>query len=117
MKNCTILDACYGGKMKTELTTEQSQHLIELGVPKEKARCELPIGDGEYVFRLTDLLEILESMKDGDFTIKHWKDGEQDIWTCEIDGCVYSYSYSYELIDVLYKQTVRAIELGHLKFD
>lgn len=57
--------------MKTELTTEQSQHLIKLGVPFNKASIcysTASIGNGvkgitkteqKYIFRLTDLLKIL----------------------------------------------------------
>lgn len=51
--------------MKTELTTEQSAHLIELGVPKEMASEVENGGAGNevdkyiYTFTLTDLLEIL----------------------------------------------------------
>lgn len=104
--------------MKTELTKEQSQHLIELGVPKEKAsRRHIDLTLAEYrTFTLADLLEILESMEEGDFTIIHWKDGGQDVWTGEIDDCVHLYSYSDELIEVLYEHTVCAIKYGYLKF-
>lgn len=47
--------------MKIELTKEQSEHLIELGVPKEKANAKISYGFLGYdpIFRLTDLLEIL----------------------------------------------------------
>lgn len=115
--------------MKTELTTEQSNHLIELGVPKELASSSTYVESGKFVagielppvetpiFKLDDLLEILESMKDCDFTIKHWKDGEQDVWTCEIEERVNSHSYSHELIDALYELTVWCLKEQHLKFD
>ena len=58
--------------MKTELTKEQSQHLIDLGVPKEKASGVVitipPTENGirrrtrgiqQSIFKFTDLLEIL----------------------------------------------------------
>lgn len=51
--------------MKTELTTKQSQHLIELGVPEEFASlCEQAFDDGyrkNPIFTLDDLLAILPS--------------------------------------------------------
>lgn len=108
--------------MKTELTTEQSQHLIEFGVPDEKASlCEQAFDDGyrkNPIFTLTDVLEILESMKDCDFIIKHWKEDGQDVWTGEIvEECVNWYSHSDELIDVLYELTVGAIKYKYLKFE
>lgn len=52
--------------MKTELTTTQSQHLIELGVPKTNATILGPLykredglWDNHILFSCTDLLEIL----------------------------------------------------------
>ena len=51
--------------MKTELTTEQSNHLIELGIPEEWASfCEQAFDDGyrkNPIFSLDDLLAILPS--------------------------------------------------------
>ena len=51
--------------MKTELTTEQSNHLIELGIPEEWASfCEQAFEDGyrkNPIFNLYDLLGILPS--------------------------------------------------------
>lgn len=46
--------------VKTELTREQSQHLIDLGVPKEKASSVEQIPDYDNpIFTLTDLLDLL----------------------------------------------------------
>lgn len=44
--------------MKTALTTEQTQHLLELGVPKERASIKEDMY-GPALFKLTDILEIL----------------------------------------------------------
>lgn len=58
--------------MKTKLTTEQSNHLVELGIPKEWASLILPtnsyevdgiiaVTTGEPIFNLYDLLAIIPS--------------------------------------------------------
>ena len=49
--------------MKTELTTEQSKHLIGLGAPDEKA--SLCGYRKNPIFKLADLLEILPKKIDG----------------------------------------------------
>lgn len=111
--------------MKTELTTEQSQHLIELGVPKAKANEVIfnPNNDDyDFVFKLTDLLEILPKEIDGlnDITIQHTLHG----WHCgyghcaEYNGFFLATQYCKdELIDSLYELLCWCIENGHLKFD
>lgn len=54
-----VLDGVIFMKMKTRLTREESQHLFDLGVPKEKAS-EVIFNpnnrDYDFVFSLTDLL-------------------------------------------------------------
>lgn len=112
--------------MKTELTTKQSQHLIELGVPKEKAsdKWYFAAVDCYYpIFNLTDLLEILPKeleedeityrfrMEDyfGGWLVGHYNKGIpyylDKVFTAE------------ELIDALYELVIWCIENGHLKFD
>ena len=109
--------------MKTKLTTEQSKHLIELGVPEEKAtRVEFY---GAYktnpIFTLTDLLDILPKEiepKNGNACL------EIQMFN---DTCCVSYEYTGhggckayfdadELIDALYELVVWCIENSHLKF-
>lgn len=117
-----------GETMKTTLTKEQSQHLIDLGVPKEKASDSWhfkPVDVYYPIFTLSDLLEILPP----------------EIWNFDIEGnmqfsMVYengkwnvSYTEEYyerhkccigyskeELVDALYELCVWTIENGYLKF-
>lgn len=111
--------------MKTELTKEQSAHLIKLGVPKIKATCEIPIGDGEYVFRLTDLLEILPKEIESKYGLTPititfggiCKGEGVDKWFAYYDDVIETLENCAEdLIDALYELTVWAIKNGHLKF-
>ena len=115
MKNCTILDACCGGKMKTELTTEQSQHLIELGVPE----CFASHIDyrKNSIFTLENLLKILPKEIEGYGTriIKY-----NPIWGMEMafyDRADMVPCKAEELIDALYELTVWCLKKQHLKFD
>lgn len=120
--------------MKTKLTKEQSQALIDLGVPEKMASDEL-VEDLEQayddkprpkIFTLTDLLEILPKYIDcevegtnyaADFIcfwnnrFLHYEAGyyRYDMWDK-------SHRCTDELIDALYKLTVWCIENGHLKF-
>ena len=100
--------------MKTQLTKEQSIHLIDLGVPKEKARCELPIGDGEYVFSLTDLLEILPKETKAKYSLTPivitfggvYKGEGIDEWFAYYDDITETQEIcAPELIDALYELT------------
>lgn len=117
--------------MKTQLTKEQSQHLIELGVPEEKASAlgklykrEDDIWDYHRLFRLTDLLEILPNkisynhdncflmiIRDvyGIYSVGYAFD--------TFEGCDFCYNCEFggELIDALYKLTIWCIENKHLK--
>lgn len=94
--------------MKTELTVGESRLLIALGAPKEKARCERPIGDGEYVFSLADLLEILPKVlyKEGlayAYNLELcWRE-EDNVWRVVYDAIGDSMGYftGEELIDAL----------------
>ena len=112
--------------MKTELTKEQSQHLIDLGVPKEKASEFEPFDkqdDGVFIFTLTDLLKILpkeiktedniyrQTMLWGGFSyFVGYRIHDTDRWLFQI--CL-----TKELIDALYELTIWCIENGYLKFD
>lgn len=121
--------------MKTELTKEQSQHLIDLGVPEKMASCELVesmeqvYGDKPRIkiFTQTDLLEMLPKYIDcevegtkyaADFVFfwnnrfLHYEAGYDlfDMWDK-------SHRCTDELIDALYELTVWCIANGYLKFD
>lgn len=113
--------------MKTELTTEQSLHLIELGVPKEKAS-ELQEWEddlskwthrGDPIFTLTDLLEILP---------KEIKIENKEYRLITEFSSQYTFAFYYrgntpslgrqlneEFIDALYELTVWCIKNKHLK--
>lgn len=106
--------------MKAKLIPEESQHLIDLGVPKEKASLILPtdsyeiedisIINGVPIFKLEDFLngEILPKeieTKDGDVCLDIQMMNE----TCCVSyeyifsgGCI-AYYEEKELIDALYK--------------
>lgn len=119
--------------MKNQLTKQQSQHLLELGVPREKMtqlvehKGLIPIV--ERTFRLTDLLEILpkeikpnKGWQKADYyelVITHTKEDEWDVnyysWNCE--EFLSNIPETHELIDALYELTVWCLENGHLKFD
>ena len=113
--------------MKNQLTKEQSQHLIDLGVPKEKASDKISYGFLGYdpIFRLTDLLAILPK------EIAHSKFymiGNGEEW--EVGYCHYNGEELYpssdldfkafktkeELIDSLYELCVFCLKNGYLKF-
>lgn len=103
--------------MKTELTTEQSQHLIDLGVPKEKASeigyelsgkslggVELPPVEVP-VFTLPDLLEILPNTidkKTAHRAIQSY-DGYHYAFYCYAYGRIGNLNTAKELIDSLYQ--------------
>lgn len=106
--------------MKTTLTKSQSERLISLGVPKEKAHDTIARFDDDDtcvlyhypIFRLTDLLEILPKEIEID-------EGCKDTLVIDfIDGSVYA-QYTFqsrtrqeadELIDSLYKLCVFCLE-------
>lgn len=106
--------------MKTELTTEQSQHLIDLGVPKNKATEVIfnpNNNDYDFVFSLTDFLngEIIPKFINdndgyGDMELVMTYSGSYDwdknkkAWWTYYDGCTPTeLYYDDELIDSLYK--------------
>lgn len=123
--------------MKTQLTKEQSQQLIDLGVPKEKASAKEIIKPGEFVardnlgntitripettpiFRFTDLLEILPKEIERDYItytlcISYGCDipgSNHDTWFAyydELDDL--EPAYAEELIDVLYELCIKCLE-------
>lgn len=101
--------------MKTELTTEQSQHLIELGVPKEKASIKKideirivnnnEVYDWSYKFKLTDILEILpKEMENGKYVLMIEFNGQYTFaYYYRINEKLLGYKRNKELIDVLYE--------------
>lgn len=99
--------------MKTELTTEQSQHLLDLGVPKEKASIW---NKDKTIFKLQDFLngEILPKEIDDEET-EWWMElsikysAPQQKWfvayhALNEDGVSFA-RHSEELIDALYQMT------------
>lgn len=113
--------------MKTQLTKEQSKHLIELGVPANKAYTwylgNNPAIRNDHIFNLTDLLKILPK----DIIVKN-NNYKAYLEICAL-GEVYTAGYmryefdSYlnwledkELIDVLYKLIIDLIDKEYLNF-
>lgn len=91
--------------MKTELTKEESQHLLDLGVPKEKASDTLSEGDGYFattnyypIFKLKDFLngEILPKTIKGDRWELHLNIHMSD------EGYIVSYKYNFGNCDCIY---------------
>lgn len=97
--------------MKTKLTKEESQHLIDLGVPKEKASDKISYGFAGYysIFRIEDFLneeilpkeievngEIAELCFDWNSKAKRWCAAYS--WMCE----EYE-AWEEELIDAFYQ--------------
>lgn len=119
--------------MKTTLTKEQSQHLIDLGIPKAKAsdieEYSDPISQwthrGAPIFKLEDFLngEILpkEIMLDKEHGLDFGWDFYANKWVaqyCDEDYlCLYEKAqyYAEELIDALYELTVWCIKNKYLK--
>lgn len=102
--------------MKEELTSEQSQHLIELGVPAEKATSIEQVPDYDNpIFRLTDLLEILQKYKkiNKPLTIKY--DVCEEKWSVSYAGLARKYR-AEELIDALYQLAVQCVNGGFLEY-
>lgn len=111
--------------MKTQLTKEQSLHLIELGVLKEKASDEswtsytpACVGFRYPIFTLTDILEILpkeivyQELKyqiriewDDEWYADYVEDGYNSVITAK----------SEELIDALYELCVWCLENKYIK--
>ena len=105
--------------MKTRLTTVESQHLIDLGVPKEKASGEIieSIHQQEYneprpkIFKLEDFLngEILpieiETYKICPFSMESWFVEGTSLWDVQYVGMQESFIQDKELINALYQLT------------
>lgn len=112
--------------MKTELTTKESQHLIDLGVPKEKASLILPIEsyeiedieiiNGTPIFQLEDFLngEMLPKVMYQEglayaYNLELcWRE-ESKSWRVVYDaiGSSIGYFVAPELIDALYQLACR----------
>lgn len=71
--------------MKTQLTKEQSQHLIELGVIQHHGECTL--------VRLLEIFpkEIEINNKEATLSMQFIDDG----WSCQYDGLVWKGAISY----------------------
>ena len=109
--------------MKRRLSKEQTQHLIDLGIAKEKATGKIEIQNGnitdfEYRFTTDDLLETLsKSIQSEDFEDKQYRlriENTSKGWSAcyaDTDGIPELYEWdSYyertELIDALYEVIV-----------
>ena len=102
--------------MKTELDKEQSQHLIDLGVSKEKASGIIKVFDEDGTLLYTLPIFKLEDLLNGE-VLPNTIDGNRAHRTIQTyDGYHYAfYSYDYgrisnlneaeELIDSLYQLT------------
>ena len=103
--------------MKTELTFEESQKLIELGISKEYTTPIRTIERRYWGFRFTDLLYILpkEPLADYCLQITNWRN---DIWyvgyTMQDEDPLIMYNCG-ELIDGLYKLVIWCIEHGYIE--
>ena len=103
--------------MKTNLTKEESAHLIELGVPKEKAsRRHIELTLEEYrVFDLTDLLDILPKEIGSHSCISIDWNFITEKWDVDYD-CTQGSGYgAKELIDALYELLCWVITNKYLK--
>lgn len=116
--------------MKTQLTKEQSKHLIDLGVNEDMAtyfdnEYDWSINDYPRYFTLIDLLEILPKEIKGEEVNNEYKEALLSIdymdkgWNCAYNGLVYKggISYNKKLIDALYELTVWCLENSYLTFD
>lgn len=113
--------------MKTVLTREQSDKLLELGVPADKAGITLhnvQFTHTTYIFTLTDLLQILPN----NIRVEN-NDYRAYLEISAVEDNLYYVSYEYvefggaveiknasELIDALYELLLWVIEEGYLKF-
>lgn len=115
--------------MKTLLNRKQTKHLIDLGVPEDKATYfddDWDLNKYPRYFTLTDLLEILPNkisynydscflmiIRDvyGNYSVGYAFETFEGPTFC--NGC----EFGGELIDALYALTVWCIENGHLKFE
>lgn len=117
--------------MKRRLSKEQTQHLIDLGIAKEKAtgRVEVQngnISDFEYRFTTDDLLELLpESIQSEDFEDKQYHPRIEIIpkgWSvcyADTEGIPElldwnSYHQREDLVDALYELLCWVIENNYL---
>lgn len=116
--------------MKTTLTKEQSDHLFELGVPRDKAKGAVAtrcMGESSYsdAFNIDDLLTIIPNeidasnfymigVADGyDVGYSHYKNGELYSMDDELDTIMF---HSEHLIDALYELVVWLIKIHILEF-
>lgn len=113
--------------MKTTLTKTQSERLIKLGVPKEKASIKYieeirivkshEVYDWAWQFTLTDLLEMLPKEIENRFCINIDWNFLTETWGVDYDYTEGSFHSAKELIDSLYKLCVWTIENKYLKFE
>lgn len=132
--------------MKTQLTKEQSKHLIELGVPKWRVQeikpLDVSLKDWIPNITLTDLLEILpkeikapvfyDDLEEPEYYTKYriaFEWDSNDFGQIEpqyhafykeiafVPGGYLAKFSSDELIDALYELTVWCAENSYLKFD
>lgn len=114
--------------MKTTLTKEQSNKLLELGVPANKAYTwylgNNPEAMNDHVFNLTDILEILPKYIEENEVFNEDKKAViimsyfDDTWNCTYGVLLHKDGFKCkpELIDALYELLLFVIEEGYLKF-
>lgn len=112
--------------MKTQLTIEQSNKLLQLGVPTEKASIPLEYIEvalpNTFIFTLTDLLDTLpkeiinEENQRNNFYLNFGYIRNEWVVTYEnIDVAIVNIG-AKELIDSLYELLIWTIAEGYLKF-
>ena len=111
--------------MKTQLTKEQVDKLIELNVPEEKLFVDIPHRADYDTPNVIDLLEILpKEIKDerlciGAAFLNFYALGE--VWVASYEFLSFDSEFmsreSQELIDSLYELLLWTIESGYLKFE
>ena len=119
---------------KRVLTDEQTNKLIEIGVPKYKATYKFEIWTAEsgmvdykYSFSIMDLLEIIPEyfevpVNDDMMELELWMEfsnGYWDVGHSTLHEVYYPYCVTernVELIDALYNLILQHVKLGHFKY-
>lgn len=112
-------------RMKTTLDKIQSQHLIDLGVPREKASLQeaiwgkygFPANFLEYapIFTLADILSILPKEISNRCDLRMTYSSLANRWFVTYD--YYQDRIAEELIDALYDLLCWVIENGYLNYE
>lgn len=109
--------------MKTILTEEQTNRLIELGVPANKiSGKEYNSPYGTQVFILNDLLDILPKQINVERSVVSLTIiAQENYWAaCYVEIRFMAYLMTFtgvELIDAIYKLVEECIKSGYIKFN